>query len=158
MAGPKVKCRDEMGDGEWLMELPLPLEDHRTTVRDLIRARVEHETGLHNAELDRGRQFRGLITAPPAVTSDINGFHDRKRTGKPVEPDVMLKIAFDAYERGDLVLTIDDEQAGEIDSEVVLADGSAVVFRKMVPLVVPQLRQGRRRKPGAAQEIIEPRD
>lgn len=155
MAGPKVKCRDEMGDGEWLMELPLPLEDERTTVRDFISTRVEYETSQHNAELDRGRQFRGLVTAPPAVTSELNGWAGRKREGKPVDPEVMVTIALEAYERGDLVLLIDDEQAGEIDSELVLAEGSVVLFRKMVPLVVPQLRKGRRRKPGSARETFD---
>jgi hypothetical protein len=155
MAGPTVQCRDEMGDGEWLMEMKLPVEDERTTVRELIRTRVAHETGQHNSELDRGRQFRGLITAPPSVTSELNGWAGRKREGKPVDHDVMLKIAFEAYERGDLVLLVDDEQVGEIDSELVLADGSFVLFRKMVPLVVPQLRKGRTRKRGSANESYD---
>ena len=45
MAGPTVQCRDEMSDGEWLMEYKLPVEESATTVREFIRARVEHETG-----------------------------------------------------------------------------------------------------------------
>jgi hypothetical protein len=155
MAGPKVQCRDEMGDGEWLMELKLPVDAERMTVRELIRTRVEHETAQHNSELDRGRQFRGLITAPPAVTSELNGWEGRKREGKAVDGEVMLKIAFDAYERGDLVVLIDDEQAGEMDSEVVLGEDSLALFRKMVPLVVPQERKGRRRKRGATNETFD---
>jgi hypothetical protein len=155
MAGPKVQCRDEMSDGEWLMELKLPLEEEPGTVREFIRARVEHETGVHNSELDRGRQFRGLVTAPPAVTSELNGWAGRKREGKPVDPDAMLKIAFEAYERGDLVLVVDDEQAGEIDSEISLGEDSVAVFRKQVPLVVPQVRKGRRRKAGSADETFD---
>jgi hypothetical protein len=155
MAGPKVQCRDEMVDGEWLMEMKLPLEAEPGSVGDFIRARVEYETGVHNSELDRGRQFRGLVTAPPAVTSELNGWAGRKREGKPVDPDVMVKIALEAYERGDLVLVVDDEQAGEIDSELVLGDDSVAVFRKQVPLVVPQARKGRRRKPGSADETFD---
>ena len=145
MAGLTVQCRDEMGDGEWLMELKLQIDDATPTVRDFIRARVEQETGQHNAELDRGRQFRGLVTAPPAVTSELNGWAGRKRQGKAVEGDVMLGIAHEAYERGELVLVVDDEQAGELDSEIALADGSVAVFRKLVPLVVPQADPGRER-------------
>ena len=105
--------------------------------------------------LDRGRTFRGLVLEPPAVTSELNGWAGRQRQGKAVDPQVMLDIAFDAYERGDLVLVIDDEQAGEIDSELVVGDGSVAVFRKQVPLIVPQLRAGRRRKRGAANETFD---
>lgn len=155
MAGPTVQCRDEMGDGEWLMEYKLPVEDASTTVRDFIRARVEHETGAHNSELDRGRTFRGLVYEPPAVTSELNGWAGRKREGKAVDTEVMVKIALEAYESGDLVLLVDDEQAGEIDSELVLGDSSVAVFRKQVPLIVPQLRAGRRRKRGATNETFD---
>jgi len=145
MAGLTVQCRDEMGDGEWLMEMKLHVDAERMTARELITTRVQTETGQHNAELDRGRGFRGLVTAAPSVTSELNGWQGRKREGKAVETDVMLNIAFEAYERGDLVLVVDDEQAGEIDAEVALAEGSLVLFRKQVPLVVPQLNKGRKR-------------
>ena len=155
MAGPTVQCRDEMGDGQWLMEMKLPVEGERTTVREFIRARVEHETGQHNAELDRGCTFRGLVFEPPKVTSELNGWAGRKREGQAVDADVMLKIAVDAYEKGDLVLVVDDEQAGEIDSELVVGDGSVALFRKMVPLIVPQLRKGRTRKRGSAHESFD---
>lgn len=155
MARPTVQCRDETGDGDWLMEYRLPMEADRLTVRDLIYARVEHETAVHNAELDRGRSFRGLVGPPPAVTSELNGWAGRKREGKPVDPEIMLKIAVDAYERGDLHIVVDDEQAGEIDAEIALGDGSVAVFRKDVPLVVPQLRKGRTRMPGSADEEFD---
>jgi hypothetical protein len=145
MPGLTVQCRDEMDDGEWLGELRLRLDEERPTVRRLIRARVEQEAGEHNAELDRGRQFRGLVTAAPAVTSELNGWAGRKREGRPVDAEVMIAIACDAFERGDLVLVVDDRQAGEIDAELVLAEGGLVVFRKKVPLVVPQTNPGRKR-------------
>jgi hypothetical protein len=155
MAGPTVQCRDEMSDGQWLMEYKLPVEGDRTTVREFIRARIEHETAAHNSELDRGRSFRGLVFEPPAVTSELNGWAGRKREGKAVDPEVMLQIALDAYERGDLVILVDDEPAGEIDAELVLAEGSKAVFRKQVPLIVPQLRAGRRRKRNATHETFD---
>ena len=145
MADLTVQCRDEMGDGEWLMEYKVAIDDDSPTVRELIVRRVEQETSEHNAELDRGRQFRGLVTAAPSVTSELNGWHGRKREGKPVDAEVMTQIALDAYERGDLVLLIDGSQAGEIDSEVALSDASVVLFRKLVPLVVEQTNPGRRR-------------
>ena len=145
MADVTVKCRDEMGDGEWLMELGLPLHATSMTVRELLAARIETETTQHNAELDRGRQFRGLITAAPAVTSELNGWQGRKREGKPVEGDVMLKIALNAYESGELAVLIDGEPAGGLDSEVTVDEGTTVLFRKMKPLVVPQLNPGRKR-------------
>lgn len=152
MAGPKVQCRDEMGDGQWLMELKLPLEEDRMTVREFIRTRIAHETSEHNAELDRGRTFRGLVFEPPKVTSDLNGWAGRKRVGQAVDADVMFNIAVTAYEKGELVLLIDGEQAGDIESEIVVSDDTTALFRKMVPLIVPQLRKGRTRRRGSAHE------
>jgi hypothetical protein len=140
-----VQCRDEMGDGEWLGEYKLTLQDSKPTVRELIVRRVEQETSEHNAELDRGRQFRGLVTAAPAVTSELNGWDGRRRVGKAVEPEIMKTIALDAYERGELVVLVDDVQAGDLDSEVTLAEGSRVLFRKAAPLVVKQTDPGRKR-------------
>ncbi|MEA2190306.1 MAG: hypothetical protein QOI73_427, partial [Solirubrobacteraceae bacterium] len=40
---------------------------------------------------------------------------------------------------------VDDEQAAGIDSALAVADGSVAVFRKQVPLVVPQTDPGRER-------------
>jgi hypothetical protein len=145
MAQLTVQCRDEMGDGEWLGELKLEVLDETPTVRELVVRRVEQETSRHNAELDRGRQFWGLVTAAPSVTSELNGWQGRRREGRPVDADVMTKIALDAYERGDLVLLVDGEQAGELDSQVTLSDGCLVLFRKLVVLVVKQTNPGRRR-------------
>jgi len=145
MAELMVQCRDEMGDGEWLMELKLPVDKESPTVRELITTRVVTETTQHNDELDRGRTFRGLIGAPPAVTSELNGWAGRKRVGKAVEGETMLKIALDAYEKGELVVLVDDQQAGDLDSEVTLADGCLVLFRKNAILVVEQMDKGRER-------------
>ena len=57
----------------------------------------------------------------------------------------MLALAYAAYERGELVVLVDDAQAGELDSEVVLADGATALFRKQVPLIVEQVDKGRER-------------
>ena len=145
MADLTVQCRDEMGDGEWLHELKLEVPDTSPTVRELIVHRIGQETSQHNAELDRGRQFRGLVTAAPSVTSELNGWDGRKREGKAVEGEVMTTIAIDAYERGDLVVLIDGEQAGELDSQVALSEGCTVLFRKLAVLVVKQTNPGRKR-------------
>jgi hypothetical protein len=138
-----VQVRDEMGDGEWLGELKVPLDEAPATVREFIRARVEFETNQHNAELDRGRSFRGLVGPPPAVTSELNGWAGRKRVGQAVDGAIMLEIAFEAYNAGELLLLVDDEMTGPLDSEIVLADGCKTLFRKLKPLVVPQTNPGR---------------
>ena len=138
-----VQVRDEMGDGEWLGELKVPLEQTPATVRDFIRARVEYETNQHNAELDRGRNFRGLVGPPPAVTSELNGWAGRKREGKPVDGAAMVEIACAAYDAGELIVLVDDQPTGPLDSPIALADGNLTLFRKLKPLVVPQTNPGR---------------
>ncbi len=145
MAELTVQCRDEMGDGEWLMEMQLQVPGDSPTVRELITGRIEQETSRHNAELDRGRQFRGLVTAAPAVTSELNGWDGRRRVGKAVEPEIMKTIAIEAYERGDLVLLVDGVQAGDLESQLALSEGCLVLFRKNAVLVVKQTNPGRRR-------------
>ena len=42
-------------------------------------------------------------------------------------------------------MLVDDVQAGELDSQVTLAEGSTVLFRKTAPLVVKQTDPGRKR-------------
>jgi hypothetical protein len=143
MAQLTVQVRDEMGDGEWLGELKVPFEETPATVRDFIRARVEYECNQHNAELDRGRSFRGLVGPPPAVTSELNGWAGRRRVGQAVDGAIMLEIALTAYDAGELLLLVDDEMTGTLDSEIALADGCTTLFRKLKPLVVPQTNPGR---------------
>jgi hypothetical protein len=130
MADPvTVIVRDETTAGETLRELELQLLDERTTVRELIRARVHQEVRRHNAE-KATIPFRGLVQ-PSAQERDLNGPPKHRR----VDANVQTDVAVEAFARGSVLLLVDDSQVTELDDEVSLRPGSTVSFLKLVPLV-----------------------
>ena len=94
MAGPPVTVTVRLGTrlgpgrrslrlaaGSTVADVLRPSSGTRRTFaarpRPFIRTRIVHETGAHNAELDRGRTVRGLVFEPPKVTSELNGWAGR---------------------------------------------------------------------------------
>jgi hypothetical protein len=102
----RVTVRDGTTAGETLAALEVQLDTERVTVAELIRARVHQEVRAHNA-------------APSA------GFIDAER-----QTDVALR----AFERGQMLLLVDDRQIDGLEHEVTLRPGSTVTFLKLVPL------------------------
>jgi hypothetical protein len=131
MTAITLTVRDETTAGDALCELELQLTAERVTVAALIRARVHQEVRAHNAGAasDRGR-FNGLV-APTAVERELNG----SRTQRTVDADAQTAVALRAFERGHVLLLIDDRQVESLEQIVELRSGSAVTFLKLVPLV-----------------------
>ena len=132
MAGVTVQVRDETTGGDVLGALELQLAEERTTVRDLIRARVHQEVRAHNARASAGR-FRGLVQ-PSADEQRLNGSPDARRPRR-VDAERQTAVALRAFERGQVLLLVDDRQLTELDDEVTLQPGTGVVFLKLTPLV-----------------------
>src|SRR4051794_32309080 len=115
MADPvTVIVRDETTAGETLRELELQLLDERTTVRELIRARVHQEVRRHNAE-KAINPFRGLVQP-----SDRERALNRPPKHRRVDPEKQAEVAVDAFARGSVLLLVDDRQVTELDDEVSL--------------------------------------
>ena len=124
-----LSVRDETTTGEVLKALELQLEAERLTVRELIAARVHQEVGEHNARRVL-TPFRGLVQP-----SDQERQLNRERAPRRVDPVAQTEVALRAFERGQVLLLVDDRQVDALDEEVVLRPGSSVSFLKLVPLV-----------------------
>jgi hypothetical protein len=124
----KVTVRDGTTAGETLAALDLQLDAERLTVAELIRARVHQEVRAHNAA--PSSRFAGLIQPEPAER-DLNGPRAPKRVDAERQTDVALR----AFERGHVLLLVDDRQVEDLQQEVTLRPDSNVTFLKLVPLV-----------------------
>jgi hypothetical protein len=124
-----LTVRDETTTGEALATLDLQLEADQVSVTELIRARVHQEVRAHNASRDTGR-FNGLVQPDPAERELNAG-------GRPrlVDADRQTEVALRAFERGHVLLLVDDRQVEALEQQVTLTPASTVTFLKLVPLV-----------------------
>lgn len=124
-----VEVRDETTAGDVLGGLELQLQEERTNAREIIRARVHQEVRAHNATQASRASFRGLIRP-----SDEERALNPPRRPRLIDADRQTEVAWDAFERGQMLLLVDDRQVTEMDEEVVLRPDSSAVFLKLVPL------------------------
>ena len=128
-----LEVRDETTAGETLAALAIQLEHEQVTVRELISARVHQEVRVHNAKLASAQdRFVGLVQ-PEETERELNGY--RLRRPRLVDADRQTDAAVRAFERGHVLLLVDDRQVDELDRELTLTAGSSVSFLKLVPLV-----------------------
>jgi hypothetical protein len=123
MAPFTLTVRDETTSGKALATLDLQLEAESVTVAELIRARVHQEVRAHNASRAASPRFNGLVQP------------ERAGASKPVDAERQTEVALHAFERGQILLLVDDRQVDELDQQVTLRPESAVTFLKLVPLV-----------------------
>jgi hypothetical protein len=131
MAPFTLTVRDETTSGKALATLDLQLEGEHVTVAELIRARVHQEVRAHNAARASAPRFNGLVQ-PERAERELN---ERDRTFKPVDAERQVEVALHAFERGQILLLVDDRQVEELDQQVTLRPDSTVTFLKLVPLV-----------------------
>jgi hypothetical protein len=127
MSPTTFKVRDETTSGEALAELELQLAAERVTVAELIRARVHQEVRDHNARGAGDERYAGLVVPDPAERA-LN------RTRR-VDAEAQTTVALRAFERGHVLLLVDDRQVEGLDQVVTLSAASTVTFLKLVPLV-----------------------
>ena len=121
-----VKVRDETTSGDILGALNLQLEDERTTVRELIRARIHQEVRAFNAQQASKDRFVGLVQ-PTDAERELNGY--RLKKPRLIDADKQIATAWRAFERGNVLLLVDDRQVEELDEDVMLRRASDVVSR-----------------------------
>jgi hypothetical protein len=57
------------------------------------------------------------------------------RRPRLVDADKQTEIALAGFERGQILMLVDDRQVDDLDHVVTLREGSTVTFLKLVPLV-----------------------
>jgi hypothetical protein len=131
MAPFTLTVRDETTSGKALATLDLQLEAEQVTVDELIRARVHQEVRAHNARRESAPRFNGLVQ-PERTERELN---PDRGAFKPVDAERQTEVALHAFERGQILLLVDDRQVQELDQQVTLRPDSTVTFLKLVPLV-----------------------
>jgi hypothetical protein len=130
MAPVTLNVRDETTTGELLKALELQFEVEEVTIAELITARVRQEVREHNARRALA-PFSGLVT-PSQQERELNS---SRKPGRRVDADAQVKVALDAFTRGQILLLVDDRQVDELEERVLLRAGSTVTFLKLVPLM-----------------------
>jgi hypothetical protein len=125
-----VNIRDEnVGGGsarEWAMEVM----SERMTVREIIRSRVYQEVQDHNVEQEQ--VFRGLVE-PTDAEQTLNGWKLKKP--RQIDWKRQFELVCDAYERNQILVLINDRQAGLLDEEYTIEPNTEVTFLRLSLLV-----------------------
>ena len=108
----------------------LQLASERISVGELIERRVRQEVEQFNAR--KPEHYRGLVQ-PTDAEKTLNGFRLRKT--KTIDPDKQVKAATEAFEKGSILLLVDDRQLDSLTEELGVTSTTEVVFLKLVPLV-----------------------
>lgn len=125
-----ITIQDATLSGEITNEVLLYLESEALDVRELIRSRVYQEVKDYNA--GTGERFRGLVQ-PAGATVEGSGFRLRKQ--HKIDWQEQFKISIEAFERGHVLILLDDRQLERLEERLELRPTSSITFLRLVPLV-----------------------
>jgi hypothetical protein len=106
----------------------LRLASERTTLRELIKRRIDEEV----ADLNAGRDGVRPLVTPTEQESRLN----KKKPSRPkVDAGKQLAAAVKAFERTRIVVIVDGKQMLELDRPITVSPDTEIRFVKLVPLV-----------------------
>jgi hypothetical protein len=100
------------------------------TVRELIRSRVYQEVKDYNVQ--QSEYFRGLVQ-PTDTEPTLNGY--RLRQPRHIDWEQQVEQAITAFRSNGFIILINDEQAMDLEAEILVAPETSVTFLKLIPLV-----------------------
>jgi hypothetical protein len=106
----------------------LRLVSERTTVRELIKRRIDEEVAALNA----GREDLRPLVVPTEQEARLNESRSSHRT---IDAGMQLAAAVAAFERTRIVVIVDGKQVNELDQPITVSPDSEIRFLKLVPLV-----------------------
>jgi hypothetical protein len=124
--GPTIRVTDGTTAGAREHERAVSLPAERVSVRQLIESRVYQEVTEFNAA--RSDRYRGLVQ-PVAAEEELNP------PRRAIDWRAQADVAIEAFERGHLLVVVDDRQVEELDREVEVDTSTEVTFLRLVPLV-----------------------
>ena len=123
----RLTVRDEDTAGTAVAEGTVELAGGTTTLRELIRIRIEQEVDRFNAS--RGDVFQGLVE-PTGAERTLNG----PRVHRVVRWEPQFEAAVEAFERTRLIVLVDGRQHESLDASLEVGPDTEVVFLRLVPL------------------------
>jgi hypothetical protein len=104
-------------------------ESARTTLREIIRLRVQQEVDRFNQS--ESEVFRGLVQ-PEETERLLNGVRPSHRF---LDLEKQLKTAIAAFQSNGFLVMVNDCQVTELDEVIELQPETQVTFLKLVPLI-----------------------
>lgn len=126
-----ITIKDATFSGDILNEIEIAVQNERTTVKDLIAARVTSEVKSYNEKLPE--YFKGLIQ-PSEAEKTLNGFR-LKRREKKIDVEKQIWTALDAFQKNGYFILIDNQQAEDLDQEILVSKTTEISFVKLTQLV-----------------------
>jgi len=126
-----LTVRDESATGQLMRSFLLEFPWEVTTVREVLRARVEHEVSSFNAA-QGDAPFNGLVQ-PTGAERVLNGF--KLTTHRNIDWHEQFERALLAFENNQFFMLIDDRQVESLEEQVIVREATQVSFVKLVPLV-----------------------
>ena len=126
-----LTIKDATFTGDILNQIEIAVKNERTTVKELISARVESEVNAYNEKLPE--YFKGLIQ-PSEAEKTLNGFKLKNR-GKQIDVEKQILVALDAFQKNGYFILIDNKQAEDLEQEVLVSKTTEIAFVKLTQLV-----------------------
>ncbi|RZJ28593.1 MAG: hypothetical protein EOO48_09465 [Flavobacterium sp.] len=125
-----ITIKDETFAGKILNEIELQFASEAVTVKDIITRRVIQEVENYNAKANG--IFNGLVE-PTDSEKTLNGYKIKPQ--KFIDAEQQVYVALEAFLKNAYFLLIDTVQAGALEQQVLLSQGTSVSFVKLTPLV-----------------------
>jgi hypothetical protein len=106
----------------------LRLASERTTLRELIKRRIDEEV----ADLNAGRHDVRPLVTPTEQERRLNKPESSRRI---VDANKQFSAAIEAFERTRIVVIVDGKQMLELDRPITISPDTEIRFVKLVPLV-----------------------
>ncbi len=117
--------------GDILNQIIIAVNNERTTIKELIAARVASEVKSYNDKFPE--YFNGLVK-PTDAERTLNGFKLKDRN-KKIDIEQQVLIAWDAFYKNGYFILIDGQQAENLEQEVLISEDTSVNFIKLTQLV-----------------------
>ena len=121
---------DATPTGEKLHSFTLETLTERSTVREILRARIWQEVADHNQQPQEN--FRGLVQ-PTNIERTLNG--PKSSVPRMIDWEAQFRRACEAFESNGFFVLIGDRQAENLDEEFEVGLETEVQFVKLTPLI-----------------------
>lgn len=125
-----LTIKDETAAGKTMNKVDVVFENELTSVKEIIKARVEAEVKLYNSKMPE--YFNGLVQ-PGDAERTLNGFKLKEK--RKVDAAKQLQVALEAFQQNRFFILIDNIQSESLEQMVVINNQTTISFVKLTPLV-----------------------
>ena len=125
-----ISILDETSSGESISNSTIHLALEATTLRELIRCRVQREVEAFNQTAPE--VFQGLVQ-PEESERLLNGY--KLKEARKLDWQKQYQKAIHSFERNGFLVLLNDRQITDLDEELHLSSSTQIRFLRLTPLV-----------------------